>query len=93
VNIILKDHFKARTAEIEDAISDSIGANTVKGMASILKIDKGKRMNLTVKADKSVRSEPAWRSVDFSTKAGTMWIPMLAQPAALRSGYWSHNAL
>lgn len=53
VNIILKDHFKARTAEIEDAISDSIGANTVKGMASILKIDKGKRMNLTVKADKT----------------------------------------
>lgn len=53
VNIILKDHFKARTAEIEEAFSDSIGANTVKGMASILKIDKGKRMNLTFKADKT----------------------------------------
>ncbi|NOW44008.1 outer membrane receptor protein involved in Fe transport [Novosphingobium sp. SG751A] len=53
VNIILKDHYQARTVEAELALSDSIGANTLKGMASVLKIDKGKRMNLTVKADRT----------------------------------------
>ncbi|NKJ02067.1 TonB-dependent receptor [Novosphingobium sp. SG707] len=53
VNIILKDHYQARTVEAELALSDSIGANTLKGMASVLKIDKGKRMNLTAKADRT----------------------------------------
>ncbi|WJS97762.1 TonB-dependent receptor [Novosphingobium humi] len=53
VNIILKDHYQARTVEAELALSDSIGANTLKGMASVLKIDKGRRMNLTAKADRT----------------------------------------
>ena len=40
---------------------------------------------LVATADKYVLLEPVWHSVAFRTKAGTMWIPTLAQPAALRS--------
>ncbi|WDF71327.1 TonB-dependent receptor [Novosphingobium sp. KACC 22771] len=84
VNIILKDHYQARTVEAELALSDSIGANTLKGMASVLKIDKGRRMNLTAKAD---RTNPVTEAqANVLQAAGT--IPTVASdpsPAANRT--------
>ena len=63
VNFILKDHFFARTAEAEYNQPVAGGASTVKGMASTVKIDMGRRLNVTVRADHTTPITEAERKV------------------------------
>ncbi len=82
VNFILKDTFRAYTGEIEFNHPDGGGSNTVKGMASILKIDKGKRLNLTARADHTTGVTEADKGV---TPAGGGAPVGGLNPAAYRS--------
>lgn len=84
VNFILKDTFRSYTGEIEFIHPDGGGANTVKGNASILKIDKGKRLSLTARADHTTSVTEADKGV--VQVAGT--VPTVAgdpDPAAYRT--------
>ena len=63
VNFILKDHYFARTGELEFIHPDGGGSNTTKGQASVLKIDKGRRLNLTLRADHTTPTTEAEHAV------------------------------
>jgi len=81
VNFILKDKYRSYTGEIEYAAPDAGGAGTVKGQASIFRIAKGKRINLTARADHTTAITEAERGL-----AST--VPTLAtdpQPAQYRT--------
>jgi iron complex outermembrane recepter protein len=49
VNLVLRQRFRALTTELADAIATRGGRNTVTGSADILRISRGKRINLDAK--------------------------------------------
>jgi len=63
VNFILKDHFFSRSAEGEYAQPQAGGASTVKGNVSLMKITKGRRLNVTIRADHTTPITEAERNV------------------------------
>ncbi|NBC35657.1 TonB-dependent receptor [Novosphingobium sp. FSY-8] len=84
VNFILKDHFRARNAELEFLQPDVGGYSTVKGQAGVLRIDKGQRVNLTAKVDHTSPLTEAERGVSQSASS----VPGVASdpdPAANRT--------
>jgi iron complex outermembrane receptor protein len=68
VNFILKDNFQARSLEAEYSGSDSGGTGTAQGTATLLRIDHGKRLNMTAKADTTSRLTEAERGVSQGTQ-------------------------
>jgi iron complex outermembrane receptor protein len=63
VNFVLKDHFLSRAAEIEFTHPDGGGSNTTKGSAQVLKIDMGRRYNLTARTDHTTPTTEADHNV------------------------------
>ena len=53
VNFILKDHFRARVLDGQGQVSGHGGADSESGEASLLTINRQKRLNLVLKADRT----------------------------------------
>lgn len=87
VNFILKNHFHSRTAEAEYQASDRGGTGMVKGQLGLLKIDRGKRLNVTLKADHTSPMSEAQRGVtqESQVPTGALTVAGDPDPAAFRS--------
>ena len=84
VNFILKDHFHAKTAEIEGTVPDQGGTVTGTAHASLLNINHNRRLNVALKATHTTPMTEAAR--DITQAAGST--PTVAgdpDPAAARS--------
>jgi hypothetical protein len=84
VNFILKDHFKSKVGEIEFAEPTRAGTSTTKGQANLLTIDKGKRFNISLKADYTSPMTESERGVKQST-ASTPTVATDPQPGDYRT--------
>ena len=85
VNFVLKDHFFSRSGEIEYAQPQAGGASTVKGSASIMKIEMGSRLNLTVRADHTTPITEAERNVIQTATPTVASDPLPAQNRTVQS--------
>ena len=63
VNVILKDHFRARTGEIEGSMPDAGGTVTGNAHASLVRIDHDRRLNVALKAVHTTALSEAARGV------------------------------
>lgn len=84
VNFILKDHFRSKVGEIEFAEPTRAGTSTTKGQANLLTIDKGKRFNISLKADYTSPMTESARGVKQST-ASTPTVATDPQPGDYRT--------
>ena len=84
VNFVLKDNFRSRVGEIEYAQPDRGGTGTVQGQAGLLKINGKRRLNITLKADRTSLLTEAERGV-VQTPGTTPGLAGDPLPAANRS--------
>ena len=63
VNLILKDHFRSRQAEVEDTAPGAGGTDTLQTQAGLLSIEGARRFNVTLKADRTRALSDAARGV------------------------------
>ena len=63
VNLILKDHFRSRQAEVEDTVPGAGGTDTLQTQAGLLSIEGPRRFNVTLKADRTRALSEAARGV------------------------------
>ncbi|HWU04681.1 MAG TPA: TonB-dependent receptor, partial [Novosphingobium sp.] len=84
VNFILKDHYHAKDVEVEYQQPDGGGYSTVKGSLGVTRIDKGRRMNVKLRADHTSMLTEAERGVS-QTSGSQPTVSTDRSPADYRS--------
>lgn len=84
VNIILKDYFRSKVGELEFSSPTRGGTSTTSGQANLVAINKGKRLNISLRADYTSPLTDAERGVQ-ETPSSIPTVSTDPQPGNYRS--------